>query len=86
MAKGTTNTGFNFEVDENIAFDYEFLEMVSEVDDNPLQMPKILEKILGKEQTKALKEHVRDKNGVVNVLAINQEIEDIFNNVKNVKK
>ena len=35
MAKGKTETGFKFEVNDNIAEDYELIEMIAEVEENP---------------------------------------------------
>ena len=36
MLKGKTKTGFEYEFDEKILKNYELVELLAEVDDNPL--------------------------------------------------
>lgn len=86
MAKGKTETGFKFEVKDNMAEDYELIEMVAEVDDNPLVTPKLLNKLLGKEQVKALKDHIREEDGTVNVYKMLAELKLIFETLTESKK
>ena len=86
MAKGTTATGFKFEVNDNIAEDYELIEMIAEVDENPLVTPKLLNKLLGAEQVKALKDHIRDEDGIVNVYRMLAELKLIFETLTDSKK
>lgn len=86
MAKGKTETGFKFEVNDNIAEDYELIEMIAEVDENPLVTPKLLNKLLGAEQVKALKDHIRDEDGTVNVYKMLAEVKAIFDSLSDSKK
>lgn len=86
MAKGTTETGFKFEVNDNIAEDYELIEMIAEVDENPLVTPKLLNKLLGTEQVKALKDHIREEDGTVNVYKMLAEVKAIFDSLSESKK
>ena len=86
MAKGKTETGFKFEVNDNIAEDYELIEMIAEVDENPLVTPKLLNKLLGKEQVKALKDHIREEDGTVNVYKMLAEVKAIFDSLSDSKK
>lgn len=86
MAKGKTETGFKFEVNDNIAEDYELIEMIAEVDENPLVTPKLLNKLLGKEQVKALKDHIREEDGTVNVYKMLAEVKAIFDSLSESKK
>ncbi|QIM45661.1 hypothetical protein GPZ88_00705 [Streptococcus ruminicola] len=81
MIKGTTSSGFKFEIDEKQLKNYEFVELISEVDENELLMPKILKMLLG-DQVKALKDHVRDEDGIVPIEKMVQEIKDIFGNTQ----
>ena len=78
MKQGTTKTGFEFELLEFIGNDYEIIELLSELEDNPLGLTKLVVKILGKEQATKLKNHVRDENGTVPTDKMTQEIIDIF--------
>ncbi|MGX7104126.1 hypothetical protein [Globicatella sanguinis] len=86
MAKGKTETGFKFEVKDNIVEDYELIEMIAEVDENPLVTPKLLNKLLGTEQVKALKDHIREDDGTVNVYKMLAEVKAIFDSLSESKK
>ncbi|CAI3375767.1 hypothetical protein [Enterococcus cecorum] len=86
MIKGITKSGFRFKVNESIINDYEFLELISEVEENPIMFPKLLNRLLGKQQTEKLKNHVRDKNGIVDAEKITAEVADIFKTQKQLKK
>lgn len=81
MIKGTTSSGFEFEIDEKQLKNYEFVELISEVDENELLMPKLLKMLLG-DQVAALKDHIRDENGIVPIEKMVQEIKDIFGNAQ----
>ncbi|MFL8969307.1 hypothetical protein ACKA04_04460 [Helcococcus kunzii] len=85
--KGTLQNGFEFEIDEKELDDYELMELFAEADENPLASPKIITKILGKEQKDELKEHIRDKktgkvsieemtNSFIEILQFNQKIKN----------
>lgn len=75
-----TKTGFKYELKEERLNNYELLEVISEVEKNPLVVPKLLTLLLGEEQKKALIEHVREKSGLVPTEKITKEIEDILKN------
>lgn len=81
MIQGKTNSGFKFEIDENQLKNYEFVELVAEVDENELLMPKLLKLLLGN-QVEALKDHIRDENGIVPIEKMVEEIKDIFENAQ----
>ena len=61
MIKGKTKSGFNFEIDEKIADDMEFLDLLVKTEENPIYIGQVLETLLGKEQKAALYDHIRDK-------------------------
>lgn len=78
MLKGTTKSGFCFEVSDSRLNDMELLELLAALDNGqPQCLPAVCEKILGPEQKKALYAHVR-KGGVVPIDQITQEIEEIL--------
>lgn len=85
MIKGTTRTGFNYEVDETRINDMEYLELLAKATGNIAYLPAVVEKLLGREQKTALYEHVRDENGRVSVDAIDREIEYIMSGNDNLK-
>ena len=80
MIKGKTSSGFEFEISEDVANDYELVENLGELEDNPLILGKVVNQILGKEQTARLKDHVRNEKGIVPTDKITQEIIEIFKN------
>lgn len=81
MIQGKTNSGFKFEINENQLKNYEFVELVAEVDENELLMPKLLKLLLG-DQVEALKDHIRDESGIVPIEKMVTEIKDIFENAQ----
>lgn len=78
MLKGKTSTGFEYEVDDKRLGNYELLEAISEVDDNPLALPRVIKLLLGVDGSKALKDHVRDEEGIVSAEKLSEEIKEIF--------
>jgi hypothetical protein len=78
--KGKTSSGFEFEISEDVANDYELVENLGELEDNPLILGKVVNQILGKEQTARLKDHVRNEKGIVPTDRMTQEIIEIFQN------
>ena len=51
---GKTESGFDFTIDVRVIQDMEFLEMLGEVDANPLLMPKLCEKMLEKRRPESV--------------------------------
>jgi len=85
MLKGTTKTGFNFELNEEDLNDYELFELIAGVGENQFLLPKLVTKLLGEEQKKRLLEHVRTPDGRVPMTVIDKEITDIFSLSKEIK-
>lgn len=80
MIKGKTSSGFRFEISKDVINDYELVENLGELEDNPLILGKIVRQILGKEQTAKLKDHIRNENGIVPTDKMTKEIIEIFKN------
>ena len=80
MIKGKTSSGFEFTISKDIKNDYELIENLGELEDNPLILGKIVKQILGKEQTSKLKDHIRNENGIVPTDKMTKEIIEIFKN------
>lgn len=83
---GVTKSGFNYSIPQKNLKNYELVEALGEVDNNPLVLPRILNLLLGKEQTQKLKKHLRDDDGIVDTDKITAELEDIFKAQKKLKK
>lgn len=79
MLTGKTASGFKFKVDESVADDMELLEDIARADSDTTFFPKVLNKILGEEQKKALYDHLRDDSGRVPIKATIDEFTEIMN-------
>lgn len=84
MIKGKTKSGFAYEIEEAVIDDMDILEMMAEIEDfneesDITVMYHFMNKLLGKEQLKSLKEHVRDEKGRAPVSKCYQEVMEIFN-------
>ncbi len=78
MLKGTTKSGFKFEIDDKRLNNYELLEAISEIEESPLALPRVIKLLLGDNKAKALKNHVRDDEGFVSSEKLSAEIMEIF--------
>ncbi|WP_348920124.1 hypothetical protein [Enterococcus rotai] len=76
--KGKTKTGFAFKIKQERLNNYELLEVIGELDDNPLVLSKVVNLLLGKEQTQKLKDHLRTDDGIVPADKLSEEITEIF--------
>jgi hypothetical protein len=92
MKVGTTSNGFHFEFDEARADDMRFVDLiVASMDENTPEFERItaaskmIEMLLGKEQKKALYEHLRGEDGRVHVQAVSDALTDIFGSMANGK-
>ncbi len=85
MITGKTKSGFKFELDENVLDDWEYLEILSEIDEGKVQkLPKMFEMLLGKDQYKALKEFLR-KDGKVSAESMANAFDEIMGAVNDLK-
>lgn len=85
MLKGTTKSGFRYEIATERLNNFELVEILSEVDENPLLLPKMLNLLLGERQSKNLKNYLRDEEGLVSTDKIRETIQDIFEAQKKIK-
>lgn len=88
MLTGTTASGFKYEINPEAANDYELLEVLMEVDNgDTLKIVTAVDMMLGKEQTKELKEHVRkvSGNGRVKLDLMMHEFYEILQNHQQTK-
>lgn len=79
MVKGKTKSGFKYEIDKAMLNDAEFLESFCAIrkGDNT-EIFAMIEKLLGKDQKKALYDHVRTESGQVPLNVLTDEIVEIF--------
>lgn len=79
MKKGKTNSGFKYEIDENIMDDMELVDALAAAQgDDPMQISVVVSKIFGPEQKKKLYDHVRTEDGRVPIMSVADTIKEIF--------
>lgn len=78
LIKGKTKSGFSYQIEESRLNNYELLELIGELDENPVVISKMVVMMLGKEQTAELKNHLRDEDGLVPNNKMMDEITEIF--------
>lgn len=83
---GVTKSGFAYSILEKNLNNYELVEVLGELETNPLLLPKVLKLLLGKEQVEKLKNHLRDVDGIINTEKMAAELEDIFKAQQKLKK
>lgn len=85
MIKGKTTSGFEYKIPKENLNNYELIEVLGEIEENPLLLSKTVNLLLGKEQANKLKDHLRTKSGTVPTDKISEEIMEIFDNQKETK-
>ena len=83
--KGKTSTGFDFDIEDERLDDMELVDIMAEIDENPLLMPKLCKMLLGEEQKKRLYDHLRSEDGRVPIEATTNAIQEIFNSPGDLK-
>lgn len=78
MIKGETSTGFHYEINEAVLNDYEMLELMAELEENPLRTPVFVKRLLGLEQKNRLVKHVKKATGSATIEAVQAELLDIL--------
>lgn len=79
MIKGTTKSGFQFEIQEEIFDDYELLETLVDADNGDnMAIFQAIDMILDGTQKDQLKKHVRNEKGRVPASAMVKELIDIM--------
>ncbi len=85
MIEGKTKSGFKYKLSKARLENYELIESLNEVEVNPLALPKTVNLLLGKEQSDKLKDHLRDKEGLISTEKLSNEIMEIFESQKETK-
>lgn len=85
MLEGKTASGFDYKIPEDNLNNYELVEVLGEMEENPLLIAKTVNLLLGKEQAKELKDHLRTDGGTVPTDKMSEEIMEIFESQKETK-
>lgn len=82
-----TKSGFECEIDEKALDDAELLDLLVDIDDGDvMQFPRVVKKLLGNENKKALYDHLRTEDGRVPNEPLSAELGEIFRALKSKKK
>ena len=77
---GTTQSGFSFSIPEENLDNMELLDALADLNENdPLQISRVCCLLLGKDQRRALYDHLRTPAGNVPIQAVTEAIGEIFN-------
>lgn len=75
-----TETGFEVDIDIELMDDMELFDLIVELDEGNLgKIPKLLKKVLNKEDIKRLYDHVRLEGGRVPATSVVLELGNIMN-------
>ena len=80
------NDGFEIEISESVTDDWEFLEVLSGIDEGETGLiVKAARMLLGNNGVKALKEHLRNKDGKVSSTAMVTALGELMESVNSLK-
>ena len=84
--KATLSDGFEIKISESVTDDWEFLEVLSGIDEGETGLiVKAAKMLLGNDGVKALKEHLRNKDGKVSSTAMVTALGELMESVNSLK-
>ena len=84
--KAQLSDGFEMEISESVTDDWEFLEVLTGIDEGETGLiVKAAKMLLGDDGVKTLKEHIRDKNGKVSSTAMVTALSELMESVNALK-
>lgn len=84
MIRGTTKSGFEFVILDDVLNDWELLELLDELEEKPNYIVRVAKKLLGTELYSNLKTHcTRDKKVLLNLMT--EEVTEILNSNQETK-
>lgn len=78
MIRGKLESGFEYEIAEEVRDNMELLDAIVEADENPLAVSKVVKLLLGENQRRKLYDHLRTDKGNVPILAVSNAVAEIF--------
>lgn len=78
QVNGKTTAGFEYVFEPDVMNDMEFLESLTEVDENPVKLPGLISKVLGEGQKRKLYDYYRNESGRVPVDAVSAAFVEIL--------
>lgn len=82
MRKGTTKSGFEFEIDEKNLDDMRILDMAIALDEGDVtKISPLAKRVLGEKQRENLYRHLEEKEGRASIQRVVEEVIEIFTSV-----
>ena len=78
MICGKLESGFEYEIAEEVRDNMELLDAIVEADENPLAVSKVVKLLLGEDQRRKLYDHLRTDKGNVPIMAVSNAVAEIF--------
>lgn len=84
MIKGKTESGFEFELHDDVMDDMELVDLMVDINTtgNPAALSNAMKAMLGAEQKKALYDHLRNEDGRVPVSEVSRAFVDVVKAAK----
>lgn len=83
MISGVTDSGFAFEIDDEVMDDMEFLEILVAISNgDKSKLPAFVTSFFGEEQKARLYDHCRSEKGRVSLSRIEEEIKGVFDAIR----
>ena len=84
--KAKLSDGFEIEISESVTDDWEFLEVLASIDEGETGLiVRAAKMLLGNDGVKALKEHLRNKDGKVSSTAMVAALGELMESVNSLK-
>jgi hypothetical protein len=84
MITGKTKSGFEFKLEDNALDDYELIEALGELDENPLIISKVINLLFGSRKNE-VKEFIKRQKGYVSTKEMSNLITEVFSAISNGK-
>ena len=78
MITGKTSSGFEFAIEEHVLDNMELVDAIAEVDEDLGKISKVVKMLLPEEQRKNLYNNLRTQHGNVPIMAVVNEVVEIF--------
>src|SRR5690625_282733 len=85
MIEGKTSSGFAYKIPKDNLNNYELVETLGDLEENPLLIAKTVRLLLGNDQSEKLKDHLRTDSGIVPTDKMSEEIMEIFESQQEAK-
>lgn len=86
MLEGKTQSGFAFQIDEELLDDFEFFENLVGLDKgDPVAIMATVDTLLGAEQKQRLKDHLKQRDGRAKMSTFMAELTEMIQSAKKAK-